>query len=207
MFKQFYFLHLDKVTAKTAGIRLFDPMYKIMELHGVSAVELNKDHKSHNHWRDFGDDTFIFCVVRNPVLRTMSEFSWWANYGDNGIRTHNEWRDSYCPFYTEENFVQWLKTKHVKNYQSGVIGDRVGRINLLVRNEGIRYNENRLRETILGALGIDHRFDHYPPDFEDGFMPADKKLLDVVNNSASILKLIEEYNQEDINIYRQASEI
>jgi hypothetical protein len=207
MYTQFYFLHLDKTTAKTAGIRLFDPLYPIMEQHGVKASSLNKDHKSHNYWQDFNEDTFIFSVVRDPVLRALSEFSWWANYGDDGVRTHSAGRDRDCPFYTQENLLSWLQTKHVKNYQSGIIGNNVSRINMLVKAESIKENENKLRSNILSALGISHEFAYYPPDFENGFMPVENAIATIIEKTPGILDTIREFNKKDIELYNQASTI
>lgn len=177
-----------------------------MELNGVAALELNKDHKNHNHWKDFGDDTFIFCIVRDPVARTIAEFAWWANYGTDNVRTHNEWRDIHCPFYTEEKFLFWLENEYVKNYQTSVVGNNANRINMLIRNESIRGNEDALRQSILKQLGIKHRFEYYPPDMEGGFMDPDSRLLKVVEDSLTIQKLLQEYNQKDMALYAQASD-
>lgn len=207
MYTEFYFLHIDKTIAKTAGIRLFDPLYPIMEQHGINAISLNKDHKSHNYWQDFNQDTFIFSVVRDPVLRTLSEFSWWANYGDNGVRTHSAGRDRDCPFYTEKNLLNWIHTKHIKNYQYSIIGNNINRINMLVKAENIKENENKLRNNILSKLGITHEFPYYPPDFENGFMPVENTIALILQNNPEILETIKEFNQKDINIYNQASRI
>lgn len=206
-YKQFYFLHLDKVTAKTAGIRLFDPLYKVIEDHGISAVELNKSHSSHNYWQDFDEDTFIFCVVRDPILRALSEFSWWANYGDDGKRTHSAGRDRECPFYTEENLFKWIETKHLGDYQHRIIGNRLPRINMAVRAEGIQHNENKLREKILKELGISHQFSYYPPDFEEAFMPMEKAIYEIINNNSNVVSLLREKNKKDIELHSKVPPI
>ena len=205
MHNQFYFLHLDKTIAKTAGIRLFDPMYPIMEENGVAATELNMDHAKHNKWRDFDEKTFIFSILRNPVSRTLSEFSWWANYGDDNKRTHHYGRDSECPAYTKETLMDWLYNKHIPNYQSRTIEGNINRINMLVRAEDIRGNENTLRDTMMKSLGITHNFKHYPLDFENVFMQTENKMNDIVNENLSILDDIKELNYEDYKLYTQAS--
>lgn len=205
MYNQFYFLHLDKVTAKTAGIRMFNSLYTVIEDNGISAIELNKSHSSHNKWKDFDSNTFILCLVRDPVWRTISDFVWWANYGDDGKRTHSAGRDRDCPFLTIENFSIWLKTKHVKNYQSQVIKDNVSRINMLFRVEGLKGNENKFRKNIINALDIFHEFPHYPADFEEAFMPVEDPFLSLINNNLQILDTIKEYNQKDIELYSYAS--
>lgn len=205
MHNQFYFLHLDKTIAKTAGIRLFDPMYKIMEENGIAAVELNSDHFKHNKWKDFDENTFIFSVLRNPVSRTLSEFSWWANYGDNNTRTHNYGRDSECPAYTKEILLDWIYNIHTPNYQSKTIEGNINRINMVVRAEDIRGNENTIRDTIMSSLGIKHSFQHYPSDFENVFMQTENKLNDIVNENPKILDEIRQLNHCDYELYSQAS--
>lgn len=187
------------------GIRLFDPLYKIMEEHGVTALKLNKDHDSHNRWRDFDEKTFILCLVRNPQQRSISEFSHWANYGDDGQRTHRNGRDRDCPHYTKEKFIYWLENKHIENYQSGVIGDNLGRINKLMRVEGLRGNENDFRKRLLKELGISHEFSFYPPDYEGAFMPPEKRLNDLFNENPEFLSLLAEKNEKDAELYSQAS--
>ena len=215
MYTDFYFLHMDKITAKTAGVRLFDPMYPIMEKNGIMAIDLNKDHKSHNHWKDLGSRTFIFSCVRDPLNRTISDFCYWANYGDDGKRTHGYGRDSECPHYTKENLETWLENKHIKNYQSKIISNgnmdniktNLSRINLLIRAEEIRNNENTIRNKIFKELGISHSFDYYPPDFEQVFMPADGEINNIINENPDIVKKIREYNKEDFWLYSQAPSI
>jgi hypothetical protein len=206
---------MDKITAKTAGVRIFDPMYPIMESNGVRATDLNNEHKLHNHWKNFDSNTFIFSCVRDPLQRTISDFCYWANYGDDGKRTHGHGRDSECPYYTKENLENWLENKHTKNYQSKIIsnGDidniraNLSRINLLVRVEDIRGNENIIRNKIFKELGISHVFDYYPPDFEQAFMPADGEINNIINSSPEIIQKIMEYNKEDFWLYSQASSI
>ena len=205
MYNQFYFLHLDKVTAKTAGIRMFNSLYTVIENNGISAIELNKTHYSHNQWKDFDSNTFILCLVRDPVWRTVSDFIWWCNYGDNGIRTHEKSRDRDCPTLTIENFLIWLETKHIKNYQSKIIGSNRSRINMLLRVEGLKGNENKFRKSVLDSLGISHEFPHYPVDFEYAFMPVEDPFLSLINNNVEILNTIKEYNQEDVELYSHAS--
>lgn len=205
MYNNFYFLHINKNTAKTLGIRLFDPLYQVLENNGISAIELNKDHASHNHWREFNDNTYIFCTVREPIERTMSEFYWWVNYGDNGQRTHNFGRDRQCPYYTKENFLFWIENKYIKNYQSTIIKNNVSRINMLVKTEYIKNNENKLLNNILKDLGIYHKFDYYPPDYEHVFMQPEKSLYDMLAEDEYILNKIKEYNTMDIDLYSQAS--
>jgi hypothetical protein len=207
MYNQFYFLHLDKVTAKTAGIRMFNSLYTVIEDNGISAIELNKTHSSHNQWKDFDSNTFILCLVRDPIQRTLSDFAWWANYGDSGERTHTAGRDRDCPSYTRENFLNWIKTKHIKNYQSEVIKDNVSRINMLVRVEGLKGNENKFRKNILDCLGISHEFPYYPEDYEDAFMQTQDHLQNLVDNNTDLLDIIKEYNQKDIELYSHASTI
>jgi len=207
MYNQFYFLHLDRVTAKTAGVRLFDPLYKVIEDNGVASLELNKNHKSHNHWKDFDSQTFILCVVREPIYKAISDFSWWANYGDNGVRTHQKGRDNECPKYTKEDLIYWLENVHVKNCQSKAIGQNVPRINMLIKAENIQGNENKFREAVLNSLGISHVFEYYPPDFEQVFMPIDSVLNTILNDNPEIKETIRSYNQEDIELYAQASTI
>lgn len=205
MYNQFYFLHLDKVTAKTAGIRMFNSLYTVIENNGISAIELNNSHSSHNQWKDFDSNTFILCLVRDPVWRTVSDFIWWANYGDSGKRTYTTGRDRDCPFLTIENLLIWLETKHIKNYQSGIIGNNRSRINMLLRVEGLKGNENKFRKTILDSLGISHEFPHYPVDYEYAFMPIEDPFLSLINNNLEILDTIKEYNQKDIELYSHAS--
>lgn len=193
---------------------MFDPLYKVIEDNGILAIELNDTHDMHNYWRDFDNETFIFSVIREPVFRTISEFSYWANYGDDGVRTHNLGRDNECPFYTKEILLDWLNNKYIKNYQSMIISNNdlsnlennVSRINMLLRAEYIRENENKVREKILKKLGISHSFSHYPPDFERVFMPQDGNLNNLVND-AEIIELIKQYNEKDIWLYSQASGI
>jgi len=215
LYNQFYFLHLDKITAKTAGVRMFDPMYRIMEENSVSALDLNKSHKTHNYWQSFDSNTFIFCILRDPIIRTISDFCYWANYGDDRIRTHTKGRDHECPSYTKENLLNLLEVKHVKNYQYKTISnnntlsinENLSRINMLVRAEDIRGNENLLRQLILKKLGIDYTFNYYPPDFENVFMPPDGKIINILNDNPEIFDIIKEYNQDDIWLYSQASGI
>jgi hypothetical protein len=205
MYNQFYFLHLDKITAKTAGIRMFNSLYNVIENNGISAIELNKTHMDHNHWKDFDPNTFILCLVRDPVWRTLSDFVWWSNYGDVGIRTHNKNRDRDCPTLTIENLLAWLNTKHVKNYQSRIIGNNILRINMLLRVEGLKGNENKFRNNLLNSLGISYKFSYYPPDYEQTFMPIEDPFLNLINNNLEILEIIKKYNQEDIELYSHAS--
>jgi hypothetical protein len=205
MYNQFYFLHINKNTAKTLGIRLFDPLYQILENNGISSIELNKNHASHNYWQDFDDKTYILSAVREPIERTISEFYWWVNYGDDGIRTHNFGRDRQCPYYTKDNFLFWIEEKYTKNYQSSIIGKNVNRINTLIKTEYIKNNENKLLDKILKDLGISYNFEDYPPDYEHVFMQPEKSLYDILVNDSAILNKINEYNQNDIELYRQAS--
>jgi hypothetical protein len=213
--KQFYFLHIDKTIAKTAGIRMFDPMYPIMEKNGIKALELNKSHKDHNYWQEFDENTFIFCVLKNPITKAISDFSWFANYGEDGLRTHNLGRDSQCPFYTKDNLFDWLDKKHIPNYQSKIISDwninnlnkNFSRIDLVIRAEQIKGNENKIRNLIFNKLGIDYNFLHYPPDFETTFMSFENSISNLINNDIEIFKKIEKINQEDLKIYNQASDI
>jgi hypothetical protein len=204
MYNQFYFLHLDKITAKTAGIRMFNSLYNVIENNGISAIELNKTHTDHNHWKDFDPNTFILCLVRDPVWRTLSDFVWWSNYGDVGIRTHGKGRDRDCPTLTIENLLIWLETKHIKNYQSEIIGNNRSRINMLLRVEGLKGNENKFRNNLLDSLGISHEFSYYPVDFEETFMPIEDPFLSLINNNLEILDTIKEYNQKDIELYSHA---
>jgi hypothetical protein len=207
MYSQFYFLHLDKITAKTAGVRVLDGLYKVIEENGISALSLNKNHLNHNYWRDFDKNTFILCLVRDPVWRTLSDFAWWSNYGDNGIRTHGKGRDRECPALTIENFLVWLETKHIKNYQSGIIGNNRSRINLLLRVEGLNGNENKFRNNVLNALGISYEFPYYPRDYEQAFMPIEDPFLSLVNNNKEIFNIIKQYNKDDVELYSYASTI
>lgn len=206
MHNQFYFLHLDKTIAKTAGIRLFDPMYPVMEENGISAIELNATHERHNYWRDFDKKTFIFSVLRDPVTRTLSEFCWWANYGNNDHRTHNHGRDSECPTYTKENLVNWLYNIHRPNYQSSVIGENYKKINMLIRAEDIKNNENTLRNTIMKSLGVDYSFPYYSPDFEKVFMQTENRINSVVDEIPDIIKEISALNYKDVILYSYASD-
>jgi len=205
MYNKFYFLHINKNTAKTLGIRLFDPLYQILENNGVSAIELNKSHSSHNHWQDFDNNTYIFSTVRDPVERTVSEFYWWANYGDDGKRTHHFGRDRQCPYYTKDNFLFWLEEKYIKNYQSSIIGNNVDRINMLIKTEYIKNNENKMVDAIFKDLNISYRFDYYPPDYEHVFMQPEKDLYDMIVGEPTILNKINEYNKNDLELYSQAS--
>lgn len=207
MYSQFYFLHLDKITARTAGIRVFDGLYRVIEENGISAVSLNKNHLNHNYWKDFDTDTFILCLVRDPVWRTLSDFAWWSNYGDHGVRTHRKGRDRDCPGLTIENLMTWLDTKHVKNYQSKTIGNNISKINMLFRVEGLQGNENKFRGKVLSALGISHEFPYYPQDYEQSFMPIEDPFLSLINNNKEIFNIIKEYNKDDVDLYSYASTI
>ena len=207
MYNQFYFLHLDKITAKTAGVMMFDGLYKAIEEKGISAISLNKNHADHNHWKDFDSQTFILCLVRDPVWRTLSDFVWWSNYGGNGVRTHGKGRDRDCPTLTIENLLVWLDTKHVRNYQSQTIGNNLSRINMLLRVEGLQGNENKFRNKVLSALEISHEFPYYPQDYEQTFMPIEDPFLSLINSNKEILDTIKEYNKKDIELYSYASTI
>lgn len=207
MYNQFYFLHLDKITAKTAGIRLFDGLYGAIEKNGISAEALNKSHGDHNYWKDFDQKTFILCLVRDPVWRTLSDFAWWSNYGDDGVRTHGMGRDRDCPNLTIENLLVWLETKHVRNYQSKTIGDNISRINMLLRVEGLHGNENKFRNKVLSALGISYEFPYYPQDYEQIFMPIEDPFLSLIHKDKEIFNIIKEYNKDDMDLYSYASTI
>lgn len=207
MYNQFYFLHIDKTIARTAEIRMFYQLYKVIEDFGVSAVNLNTPHKNHNQWKDFDEKTFIFSIIRDPVSRTISDFCWWANYGENNIRTHFESRDWNCPFYNKKILTDWIETKHIPNYQSSIISNNISRINMLVKAEYIINNENKLRENILNKMGISYSFPYYAPDSEHVFMPHTKSLDDMLINNPSILEKIKNLNKKDLLLYNQASNI
>lgn len=194
---------------------MFYDLYDILEFNNVLAFELNSDHKNHNLWRNFDSETFIFSVIRDPISRTISDFCYWANYGDNGIRTHNKGRDSECPFYTKENMLYWLESKHIENYQSKIISNNnfdfleknMSRINMLLRAEEIQNNENLIGGKILKHFNISHNFKYYPPDFEPFFMPPDGSVNDIIINNKEIIEIIKEKNQKDLWLYNQASSI
>jgi hypothetical protein len=216
MYKNFYFLHIDKTISKTAGIRMFDPLYEILDSYGINAKSLNSNHNSHNRWRNLDNDTFIFCVVRDPVERSLSDFWKYANYNPDGSRTHIKGRDEECPFYTEQNIKEWIDNHCISNYQSKVISNwgteeelknNISRINLLIRAEDISGNENVLRNMILSNFNIKYDFAKYNPDFDKVFMSHGTALNNLLLNNQWVQNSLQEKNQQDYWVYHQAQGI
>jgi hypothetical protein len=208
-------LHINKTIAKTAGIRMFNPLYKIMEENNISAIDLNKNHNAHNYWQNFDNNTFIFTVIRNPFERTIAEYIYFSNYDENGIRKHSLGRDEECPTYSKESLFDWINNKHIVNYQSKIIsGNNIdklninfSRINLSIKAEQIKNNENYIRNKILLNFNIDYSFSHYPQDFEHAYNPIHNKVYEIIAENQEIKELINSLNKIDWQIYNQCSNI
>lgn len=226
-YKKFYFLHINKTTSKTLGVRMMKQLYNILETNGVQAKSINASHGDHNYWRDFDEDTFVFSTVRQPFYFAISQFCHFVNYGVDGKRTHSNGRDRECPFFTTDKFRTWTTEYMVPNYQAKIISgwgckyideqinenyllENLKRINLLVKTENIQNNENKIRNMILQQLGIEHEFVHYPTDYENVFMPFgdfSKQMNPLIEKNPDCVKIINTKNKYDEMVYASAMSI
>jgi len=169
MYNQFYFLHLNKTINASVDLNIMHSLYKVMDRHSIH-TSLNLNHNDHNMWRNFEDTTYIFSVFRNPVDRTLADFTYSHIFDDFHIRkissngVHVD--DNLMP--SVEEFEKWLYTIHTPNYQSralhnglvnvspDLISNRVKRINLLVRDNAFNQDSKQklLTNKILSDIGI-----------------------------------------------------
>ena len=125
MYNEFYFLHLDKTVGKLFSLHTMSPLYAIMEKNNIKALENNVNHKTHNHWKDFSDSTYIFCAVREPVQRLISMFCYEMIYNESGIRKWYGWRDWMCPDINLNNFKYWIEKSDRSNYQYKIFDNMI----------------------------------------------------------------------------------
>lgn len=206
---------------------MFPRLYDVLEINGIQAHSLNNNHGQHNLWKEHDDSTFIFSAVREPFYYSMSEFCYFVNYGKNNKRTHSMGRDRDCPFFTNEQFINWVENDMNSNYQSRIIsgwgckylqeevdekilGLNTKRINMLIKAEFIKNNENKLCNMILSEFGINHTFDYYSPDYETVFMPFGdfaKQLQPLIESNPKHVELIKKSNKHDDAVYSIAKPI
>lgn len=206
-YKSFYYLHIDKTIGPVTGIKMFDPLYKKLSYYGVDA-SLNKDHKLHNYWRDLDEDTFIFCAIRDPFYRTVSEFCYETLYNEDGYRKYYEWRDRYTKQLSVDKFEEWLDNRFVPNYQYKIIDNggnylkNKSRINMMVRADDIYEKENYIQNLILRSFEIEDSMPKYTKDVDPLFMQElsmvffleylkDNRYVDIVNR----------HNRLDLELY------
>ena len=170
MYNQFYFLHLNKTINASVDLNIMHGLYRVMNRHSID-TSLNLNHNDHNIWRNFDNTTYIFSIFRNPVDRTLADFTYSYIFDDFNIRkispngVHVD--DNLMPSLDE--FERWLHTTHTPNYQSRVLHNglanvspdlilnKVKRINLLVKDNIFNedHKQNLLANKILFDLGID----------------------------------------------------
>jgi len=144
-------------------------LYKVMNRHGID-TSLNINHHDHNMWRDLEENAFIFSIFRNPVDRTLADFTYSYIFDQFNTRkiypsgVHVD--DNLIP--SIDDFEKWLHTSHTPNYQSRalhsglnnvsyeLILNRAKRINLLVRDNLFngQDRQNLVANTILSNIGI-----------------------------------------------------
>jgi len=212
VFDSFYFFHIDKTIGKTMGVHMMDPLYPVMEDHGIKAKSLNIDHKSHNYWQDFEDNTYIYSTFRDPLERFISDFLYTTNYTKDGYRKWSGGKDVSSPFANLESFKKWIKESAIFNYQSKILSsntldddlikERINRINLLIKTESLRDNEKNIQKTILKDLKINYNVPDFNEDYELTFYDETTRYFihTILNNSLLINEIIEK-NSIDYEIY------
>jgi hypothetical protein len=162
--KKFYFLHIQKTSGRFCKENVIVPLWDILTSNNVF-VYLNP---SHPNWdKNFIDEkTFIFCLFRDPVKRTISHYCHDMVLGSQAERLVPV---GTSPHINRESFLKWLNENKIwlSNYQSKnilledpemnydivkyfsfdlsdtdkiKILERIKRINLFVRSENLDKN-------------------------------------------------------------------
>lgn len=169
MYNRFYFFHIDKTISLPIDIVFMGSLYKKMKDNNID-ISLNDKHFYHNRWREFDSKTFIFSVFRDPMFRTLADFTYTMVYNNIGIRRVplNGVHTNTTYNYSLENFEKWLYTVHTPNYQSQLIHhgllhvtqterqERIDRINIFIKDRDLEgnFNQKKVYEKILDKIGI-----------------------------------------------------
>ena len=212
MFDSFYFFHIDKTIGKTMGIHMMDPLYPIMDDYGISATTLNLTHQHHNKWKNFNENTYIYCTIRDPLERFIADFLNTVNYTNDGYRKWSGGKDISSPFATIEKLKDFMNMSDKFNYHAKIISDgtfdislidkRLSRINLLIKTEDLKNNEMNIQNKILSDIGIEYNLNKFNPDYEISFY--DETVRDFIHiflNGTKLLDEIIEKNSIDYKIY------
>lgn len=215
MFDNFYFFHIDKTIGRLMGIHMMDPLYPIMEDHGIKSKQLNIDHEAHNYWQNFEKNTYIYATFRDPVERFVSDFVYTVNYEINGYRKWspgNGDRDKFSPFMNLNYFKDWMNNSAIFNYQSRVLSsntldndiikERISKINLFIKTESLENNEKNIQEKILKDLNINYKLSDFNRDYEITFYEEMTKnfINDFLDNSL-LINEVRNRNSIDCEIY------
>jgi hypothetical protein len=212
MFDSFYFFHIDKTIGKTMGVHMMDPLYPIMEDHGIKSKHLNINHEAHNYWQDFKENTYIYSTFRDPVERFVSEFLYTTNYTKNGYRKWSGGKDQSSPFANLESFKKWMKEDAIFNYQAKILSsstfdndlikERIKRIDLVIKTESLENNEKNIQNKILNDLKINYNLPYFNKDYELTFYEeATKNFIYNFLNNNLLIGEIQEKNSIDYEIY------
>jgi hypothetical protein len=199
-------------------INIMQNLYKIMNRHGID-TSANLRFHDHNSWDYFDDQTYVFSIFRDPVDRTLAEFTnlrvfdaFGKRKSDSGVHVDDTldlnlqdldlW---LTKFYTAD-----FQTKTLFNGMNppiDAIPEKIKRINLFLDDHQIIHQDgqNLMANRILSDLGIEERI-HTPyiphVRFEHGY--ALDFYFDKVRGS-SLEHKIKKMNYLDCLIYDNKS--
>jgi hypothetical protein len=168
MYSKFYFLNIPKTTGVSFDINIMQNLYKIMNRHGID-TSANLRFNDHNSWDNFDDQTYVFSIFRDPVDRTLAEFTnlrifdaFGKRKSDSGVHV-----DDTLDL-TLEDLDMWLTKFYTADFQTKTlfnglnppihaIPEKIKRINLFIDDDQIlsQHGLQMLCNRILSDLGIE----------------------------------------------------
>ena len=120
MYNKFYFLNIPKTINVSLDINIMQNLYKILNKHGIDTSSNLKFH-DHNTWNNFDDDTYVFSIFRDPVDRTLAEFTNRRIFDDFGKRKSDSGVhvDDTLDLSLEELDI-WLTKFYTADFQSNI---------------------------------------------------------------------------------------
>jgi hypothetical protein len=214
MYNKFYFLNIPKTIGVSVDINIMQNLYKILNKHGVDTSSNLRFH-DHNTWDDFDDDTYVFSIFRDPVDRTLAEFTnlrifdaFGKRKSDSGVHVDDTLDLNL------EDLDLWLTKFYTPDFQTKTLfnglnppiralAQKIKRINLFIDDVQIfgQVGQNLMVNKILSDFGIEEKV-HTPyiPHtlFEQGY--AKDFAFDKVRGS-KLEKKIRNKNYLDFFIY------
>jgi len=199
-FDTFFFLHIDKTIGRLTYLFNIEPMFKHLNINNINTKKYNSSHEKHNKMVDVDDKTYIFSTFRNPIERTISEFCYNQVYNENQYKFTNE-RDAFSKSLSIENFMNWIESEYISNFQYKSLNGKIDRINLFIKSESINNKSELLHKKIYNDLGIivNKFYNYYDPEATWYSQNIGEFYLKI---NPDIIKKIEQYNEIDLDIYK-----
>lgn len=174
MYNKFYFLNIPKTINVSFDINIIQNLCKILNNNGIDTSSNLRFH-DHNTWDNFDDDTYVFSIFRDPIDRTLAEFTnlrifdaFGKRKSDSGVHV-----DDTLDI-TLEDLDLWLTKFYTSDFQSKTLfngmnppikalEEKIKRINLFIDDSQIfrQEGQNLMANKILSDFGIEERI-HTP---------------------------------------------